>query len=566
MYASVGCDLGVYEHKDVPDPSARLCSAGCHGGTENIAPPTDTHGNTDVAARGVGAHQVHLGSSAWHRAVDCAECHKVPGQVSDEGHLDSTEGAEVIFGALGGAEAMWDGETCSNAYCHGATLSGGAKTTPVWTQVDGSGASCASCHGFPPPAPHPDNPDCGQCHQTVNPGAPSVIVSADEHIDGKLQVIDAAPCDSCHGSNGSSAPPRDIAGNTATSEPGVGAHASHMATSTWHKKVECSACHTVPVGVTDIGHVDTPLPAEVTFSGIAGAARWDGTTCSGSYCHGAGMGGGTAKSPTWTLVDGSQSQCGSCHGAPPPAPHPTSTDCGQCHSSMIPGQGMTIAYPELHIDGKVDVNTDQPCDSCHGSAGNAAPPTAVNGDTATTSRGVGAHRNHLDPSTWHKQIECSECHTVPTATVAVGHIDSDLPAELTFGPLAGAAVWNGTTCTNSYCHGSTLSGGVAPNPVWTSVSGSQSQCDSCHGAPPPAPHPDNPDCGQCHGSMIAGQPTTIAYPDLHIDGKVDVNTDLPCNGCHGTAGDDSGAPPNDTLGNTQTSARGVGAHSIHLAA
>jgi hypothetical protein len=58
-----------------------------------------------------------------------------------------------------------------------------------------------------------------------------------------------------------------------------------------------------------------------------------------------------------------------------------------------------IAYPELHIDGKVDVNTDKPCDACHGSNGNYAPPRDTTGGTTTDKRGVGAHQNHLAAST-----------------------------------------------------------------------------------------------------------------------------------------------------------------------
>ena len=77
-----------------------------------------------------------------------------------------------------------------------------------------------------------------------------------------------------------------------------------------------------------IGHIDHPLPAYVIFGNLAGStATWNGSTCSNVYCHGATLanGGGTATKPLWTVVNGSQSQCGSCHGLPAPPPRRSST-------------------------------------------------------------------------------------------------------------------------------------------------------------------------------------------------------------------------------------------------
>src|SRR5512143_3518187 len=121
---------------------------------------------------------------------------------------------------------------------------------------------------------------------------------------------------------------------------GVGAHRMHLGTSTMHKRIECAVCHKVPNEIGDPGHLDTPLPAELTFGGIAEGSVWnhDTATCSNTYCHGATLtnnlggqssaAGGATTVPVWTLVDGSQSQRTSCHGFPPPAPHPQASDCG----------------------------------------------------------------------------------------------------------------------------------------------------------------------------------------------------------------------------------------------
>src|SRR5919201_194496 len=68
-------------------------------------------------------------------------------------------------------------------------------------------------------------------------------------------------------------------------------------------------------------------------------------TCSGVYCHGARLKGGTHTTPTWTQVDGSQVACGSCHAAPPPPEtgHPPVAGgreaCSACHPDTVNGDG-----------------------------------------------------------------------------------------------------------------------------------------------------------------------------------------------------------------------------------
>jgi predicted CxxxxCH...CXXCH cytochrome family protein len=573
--ALAACDLGTFDGGDAGPPAAQSssCAASCHGSGGVAAPPKDTTGQLETTARGVGAHRNHLGSSTWHKGIECASCHTVPTEIGAAGHLDTPLPAELTFQGLGANSLYDDGSGACSSYCHGAALTGGTKTMPVWTEVADATPACDACHGAPPQTtaggqPHPDNPDCGACHASMNPGEPTRIAYPELHIDGVVQVNQATACDACHGNAGQSAPPKDTTGGLATTLRGVGAHAAHMTTtSTWHAPVACDQCHKVPAATADLGHVDTPLPAELTFGALAGvAATWNGTTCTNTYCHGdvPQITTGRKTKPVWTQVDGTQATCDSCHGMPPGPPHPAGNDCGQCHPTMQPGAGMVIAIPAQHIDGTVQVNNGQPCDTCHGSGGNAAPPGDLNHGTATTLIGVGAHRRHVEPSTWHKQVDCAACHRVPTATVAVGHMDTPAPAELTFGTLAGAAVWDraNARCTNAYCHGATMTGGTARTPVWTLVDGSQAQCGSCHGLPPAAPHPQNPDCGSCHDTMTAGNPNVITDPTRHIDGNVDVTGGTACDSCHGAAG--RSEPPRDTQGNTATTARGVGAHAAHL--
>lgn len=150
------------------------CSTGCHGDPDSNAPPADLNGGVDTTLVGVGAHRSHLQAEpTWHRRVDCSDCHLVPNNVADEGHLDGVPPAELTFGDIaqtGGLTPAWDGQNCSNVYCHGGGLTGGALNQPQWTTVDGTQAACGNCHGLPPLAPHPDNNDCGACHTGVQGG------------------------------------------------------------------------------------------------------------------------------------------------------------------------------------------------------------------------------------------------------------------------------------------------------------------------------------------------------------------------------------------------------------
>ncbi|RME27008.1 MAG: CxxxxCH/CxxCH domain-containing protein [Deltaproteobacteria bacterium] len=585
----------------------------CHGNEDSPAPPLALDGSTDTSALGVGAHRRHLVGGNVRSGISCKECHKVPESIDAEGHIDPLP-AEVVFGPLASQDTLlrggtggtpeWDRQSarCSNVYCHGAALPGGADKEPKWTVVDGSQIRCGSCHGDPPPAPHPQSANCSACHPgTVRPDG-RIDIEGGLHIDGRLQVGQLG-CDSCHGQNGDANPPPDTRGNTDTSARGVGAHASHLSESDWHAPVECGSCHVVPQSISDEGHIDSEQPADVVFSGLAvsdGASPSydpENLSCSGTYCHGSTLfKGGSNTVPIWNVVDGSQAACGTCHGLPPDSPHPQSQSCYMCHGEVIDSDGNFT--PEKHIDGQVEVSSPHPdgwangqvhgpefeqgpaaCQACHGEqldGGEAgvsceqchpgfrtncvfchggvdnqtgAPPESVAGELDTSVRGVGAHTAHLKESpAWHAPLQCSDCHDVPDDALSPGHIDPR-PAELSFSRIAvadGASPsFDGQKCSSVYCHGATLdAGGSNTEPAWTGGSG-EAACGSCHSLPPPEPHPQVTNCGLCHG-MVYGNGGFVA-PELHIDGIVEVSFTGACDGCHG-------APPD------------TGAHRVHFGA
>lgn len=206
--------------------------------------------------------------------------------------------------------------------------------------------------------------------------------------------------------------------------------------------------------------------------------------------------------------------------------------CAQCHGADFAGGTSSVS-----------------CLSCH-----AAGPTAC-----VTCHGAGPASN-AHPAHAGANVTCGECHVVPASWDQDGHILHDgiaitAPAQVTFGARAGTtATWDGTTCSNVYCHGAALQngGGTNTSPRWTDPP-TPGGCTQCHGAPPPTASHARTDCATCHPP---GAP--------HIDGIVQVGRTPGCSGCHGSAS--SPAPPVDLSGNQFTTALGVGAHQAHLQA
>jgi predicted CxxxxCH...CXXCH cytochrome family protein len=224
---------------------------------------------------------------------------------------------------------------------------------------------------------------------------------------------------------------------------------------------------------------------------------------------------------------------------------------------------------------------------------------------------------------------CGVCHPSVADVLAPNHIGTKKSADVAFSGLAvqgvsTAPTWNraSPSCANTYCHGTTLSGGVNNAPLWTGGA-AEATCGSCHGAPPPFPHPaassDPSGCAGCHPGTVAADGTIIPGGQ-HVDGVVQharghdpswmdststnfhaysANAGLsPCQGCHGptlagtstvrscaschdgTAAaawgctmchggtqNQTGAPPKATWGNTApsdaTNVR-IGAHTAHV--
>jgi predicted CxxxxCH...CXXCH cytochrome family protein len=386
-------------------------------------------------------------------------------------------------------------------------------------------------------------------------------------------------CSSCHGSAANYAPPIGLGGKTETTARGVGAHQSHLQASAWHKEIVCAECHLVPAAVGDVGHIDTPWPAELTWGTIANAdtanSTWNGDTCD-TYCHGETLLGGAHTLPVWTKVGENEAVCGNCHGLPPQGAHPQLADCHQCHAEVVAADNATFAAPGKHIDGIVQAagyhpanweqstehgatfNSGQPaaCTGCHGStlAGGAAnvscepchsgwksrcvfchggqdnqtgaPPYGVDGETARTTMQVGAHSKHVADSATHLAYPCSLCHVMPTDIFSPAHLDDSGTATVTPGGLNAGTVFSSTTgvCSNNYCHGNGRNG-VTGSADWNTPG--PLACAACHndGSNPQIMSGQHDKhirgegipCVECHSSVVNGA-MAIIDRSLHVDG------------------------------------------------
>jgi len=544
--AAAGCHRKAGIGDGMPDPATVECAL-CHGdsGNGNAAPPSDLKGRTDTSLVEIGAHQQHLADSAIRKAVACSECHVVPEQFDAANHNVGGP-AQVIFGELathaGTLAPTWDRttHTCSDAYCHGQTLTGGTLTKPDWIVLDGTQAACGTCHGTPPSPPHAQSAACWRCHPETVKADGTIDVEGGKHIDGVLEVI-TLTCTSCHGDGGrvavagadplvAVAPPTDTQGNTDSSHLTVGAHQTHVnpGAGALSSPLACADCHVVPTETTHSnGTVDLLFSGLATTGGVVPA--FNGTGCADTYCHGNFAGGNASNTPTWTA--GAEAiACGTCHGngsSPRPGgTHPANDNCAMCHAGYTSSSVATA----LHVNGVVDVSLG--CTSCHGTPGvNAAPPVDTQG--SSVSAAVGAHQTHLLGGAVSNGFACTTCHPDNSGNLLHSNGTTNVVFSAGLSNQGTTTTWASGGCATSYCHGTFSNGNGANTPSWAGGA-AEGQCGTCHGTivgNNPLPGGTHPalgawTCGDCHD----GYTSASANKTLHVNGRVD----LTCVGCHTT--------------------------------
>ena len=613
----------------------------------------------------------HSPLAAGSDARTCVACH--PGTAKDDGTIDVAAGKHLngrVDGFAGHpADWMTKGDTDFHGQVvvrNGATACFGCHTATRPARV--SAISCATCHDLlaggdwtrscvgchgsaanaaPPKDTHRNTattvPGVGahQSHVTGSRGltAPMDCVYCHEkpadvfavgHMDGAVQLTGyqgadpamkavltsqgwddaAATCTNyCHGAT--------LDGGTASRPQWTKVDGSQSA---------CGSCHGLPgarhLALAPGATAATCAPCHST------TVRPDGTidVAAGKHLNGRidSFGGHPAGWMSATSPD--------FHGKPENKDNPA---CFTCHAKAPPAQGAAFTCANCHTNvASGDWRTA--CNSCHGSATSDAPPRDLLRNTATTFIGVGAHQSHLQGT--HgvaAPLDCTACHPKPTEALVAPHLDGRVEVTGYTGtdPALLAAVtdpgWNRAvpSCATSYCHGATLGGGTAMQPVWTTVDGSQAACGSCHGLPPTGHMTLTPPvtavtCAACHPATVRPDGSIDVAGGKHVNGTVEtegfaghgtgwlvpgdpafhgraavadgmdscfqchsakepstngIRTCASCHdalaggdwttsciGCHGSGA--SSAPPKDVHGNTATTAIGVGAHRSHVEA
>ena len=528
-----GAGLPTYSNKAWTGAGTVVCGS-CH---------KSDGAQGDLSKMDTGGHTAHLTTSV---GATCNTCHS--------GNTHANRNIEVtnVSYTLGGAPGNGYG-SCSNASCHVSVYEDLVITTPMW----GTTAGCTACHSVaiastgPATGSHVAHNDttCTNCH---NAGTTATSKPTTSHIDGNINVTNGYPVIAKHAAgtytgtcNSASCHQTGISTNNYATTPiwgvnapncsvchaavpATGAHGVHVTSASY----DCSQCHTGATKDTSYAsaeHRDLNIDVAVggyTANKAIGSAK---QSCSATQCHG-------TTSPVWDNLAGTTGNCSLCHGM-----------------SANPADGRDTA-----------------------------------GHTAPTDSQVGAHVAHLTGvSNYSSAVSCTDCHNVPATVAAAGHIDSALPAEITFSGLSvtnsAAASYNfGTgTCSTVYCHGGKMiylsTTGTDTRPEWnqtgylTSMPAQVGDCNKCHGAPPTgyagSSHSGSEtlaQCAGCHGHVDADG--SFNNKTLHMDGLVQATG---CTGCHGQPPIDAGTmvvTPAPTGRTTvfASSSGGAGAHLFHV--
>ena len=489
----------------------------CHAGRVNAGGAMT---NSSLGFKLSTTHMQHMKAPYTAGNVSCNICHSKT--VTDAATLKQYTG--VNYHANGTANVLFTNiayasytsyktgsKTCSNVSCHGGKTRGSWSTSSI-----NNDNTCVHCHGVA--STLPANTD----RKNYAPG----------WINGATGI--------------------STDGNTASSDPRVGAHYRHLSSVYMTKKIKCNECHLVPSNPYDAGHTDSPRYSSntIVFTQASTANKNTTTpaytaggaatpaTCNTTYCHGSKMpkgdNTGTDKSPVWNanLTAGAPSAatCGRCHGNPPTFGSSSSahvgavatTSCIGCHKNVVNASGSIIDKTK-HLNAAVDVLVDTTltaaCNKCHGNppqalkygrySGLVKPATLIMGASPANA---GAHLKHQQNG-----MTCNTCHTNFNAGT---HPDNKLQVFFRISSNTHSG-WNTTSPRAPYGTYSGNSGGNAPVDTTSStlVRGTASTNNSCnvycHGAWNGSSRTMNPrwndvgvanQCGKCHGASAAAPP------------------------------------------------------------
>jgi len=515
-------------------------------------------GSCHIYPNNVGGHEQH---ESLEFSFACQTCHNNGGRTTPLSHANGKINFEFVglgvntrykgISTAGSINPQTGYGTCSNSDCHGRYI----RTWGPPSQL----ALCDKCHGS-------RTSDLG-FYNTRGP-------------DGTLSIYSAAiGVHDIHLQNPNS--PRKSTFSRFTSfAVGMNCNQCH-----YNPTGPFSSGHmdTALPAEVPFAHMSTIAHIGDAF-GYYSTPKFDTATqsCSSVWCHGAGMQSNTARGlyagktpvsplkPKWNEPMLAANPCTKCHAMPPAASSSADThwnvgadrayilsECVGCHQHLNTG-ATGFVNKALHVNGVIDGG----CTGCHGD-----PPTTTGIGTETGLATpdqhalqlgtAGAHQSHINNVNILKN--CYTCHYSYNPVMTS---DGTGKLEIGFNGFGGTVIngtFNGYTnsvngpvwqensapggstiinkvnasenpnqCSNVYCHGSTITGGMNKTPNWEGV-GTDAVCGTCHGGDPtsvPFPaqsgahtrHASNSvgglqiACGTCHGAS--------AQSLAHVDGKV----------------------------------------------
>jgi predicted CxxxxCH...CXXCH cytochrome family protein len=594
------------------------------------------------AEQNTGSHLTHVSASEYQ--LSCNECHLGGGSGTTNHANYSIDVVINTGGTYNGTAAPGDAySTCSSVNCHSDGKATPTYATPTW----GATADCVFCHGgaggsvggaatslTTSHTVHTNGAGfgftCNNCHTTVTSDN-TTIIDFNLHVNTARNVaIDAGvgggsfagnacsttychgtisddwtvggttgDCSLCHGMAANPADGRDTAGDTANTDPQVGAHVAHLtAASGISAAITCNQCHIEPAGATyedrvkAIGHIDSALPADITWGNLADGND-DGQSpptpapisCATTYCHdGSKIKNGWSSAslaPVWndpTFLNSpvTVADCDNCHGYPPGGGHTTITNCSLCHDN-VNVDNLTFVTPSLHVNGVVEPPTGgDECSTCHSNANLSARHT-VHSDPDTLLAGRTLSGGDWGNASWWFDYSntggtplaaCGQCHPDDEATYHTnGTVNLDLDPTNVNIPGGNIKTQNadpenysqteGTsvTCSSVYCHSNGYQANLVyqTTPDWYGGTFTGDVCSNCHG--------NSPNSGGTVGSpahyneFTRSDSTTVAkghFVGIHYDniytgtgglatagntgtsshGNATTSTAISCNVCH----------------------------------
>jgi predicted CxxxxCH...CXXCH cytochrome family protein len=341
----------------------------------------DSHGNTAVTVRTVGAHDAHVRQTSFRAApIPCAECHS--GAVPADGDVNHANGAvaALVGGPLATDTSLnttpsltWNGTTCANTYCHG-NFKNGNNVTVTWAQ--NITLDCNSCHGrgtgatpTPPSGTHQNRTDCVACH----PDYTAVGADLSTHIDGSVTYQPGLTgCALCHGD-----PPTTLA-----TAPFTG--------SMHPQNHNCAACH--GAGYTEPAFTTEPTTHNKGSTTPGTDAPNNGCTA----CHGV-LAGPTAA--------------GVAPGATAAPGYYTGTAFGVDSAGSTATSYRSVGAHDSHVRKTNLRSAALPCSECHNPAPAAGTVAHANGTVDTGWGTLATSAGQITTASWNgATCSATYCH------------------------------------------------------------------------------------------------------------------------------------------------------------